>query len=201
VAVVALAAACGSSTAATSTSNAGASCGPAAARTLAASSGARVYVQSGAVYACTPRSARRYRLGSAGRCIGGARVGPAAAAGPVVAYAVTRCGVDTGSATVVVRLLSDGSQLLDHPALTAAPGPESFQSVGSIVVNRGGAAAWIATSNSILSHRRITQVVEATRAGVRALASGAGIDVRSLRLHGSTLSWSAGGASHSARLG
>ncbi|MGI9183775.1 MAG: hypothetical protein ACR2GZ_02245 [Solirubrobacteraceae bacterium] len=40
-------------------------------------------------------------------------------------YAVTTCGVDTGSAAVVVRRLSDGARQFAHAAADAA-GPEGY---------------------------------------------------------------------------
>jgi hypothetical protein len=198
--VVVVLAACGSSAAVTS-SAALKGCGPAGAHTLASSAGARVYAHGGSVYACSRSSGRSYRLGDARQCIAGARVGPAAAAGAVVAYAIERCGVDTASAAVVVRRVTNGEQLSRHAAFSGPPGPESFQAVGSIVVNRSGHAAWIASDHSIVSHHLFAQVLETSGSGVRMLASGETIALGSLRLHGSRLTWTAGGAQHSATLG
>lgn len=202
VGAMAILAACGSSAAAPSSPvlAGGARCGPAAGRTLVASSGARVYELGGLVYACAPGGSRRYRLGDATRCLSSARVGPAAAAGGVVAYAVVRCETDTSTAKVVVQRVSDGRVLFGHPALSAPTGPEALQSVGSIVVSRGGAVAWIATSDSIVTHRRQAQVIEASGSRVRVLDNRAAIGVRSLRLHGTKLTWRVGGAQRSARL-
>ena len=198
VVVVALAA-CGSSAAVTS-SAALKLCGPRGAHTLASSTGARVYAQGGSVYACSRSNGRFYRLGDARQCVAGARVGPAAAAGGVVAYAVERCGVDTATASVVVRRVSDGNQLARHAAFAGPPGPESFQAVGSIVVNRRGRAAWITSTHSVVSHHLSVQVIEASGSGARVLASGGTIAPDSLRLHDSRLTWTAGGQRHSATL-
>lgn len=199
-------AACGSSAAAPSQSSssgqaASAHCGPASAHTLAASSGARVFSLAGVVYGCAPGTGRRYELGSASRCIGSARVGPVAASGDLAAYAVQTCGVDLATATVAVRRLSDGRRLYSHVALTASPGPESFESVGSIALDRDGALGWIASASSIASHRRLTQVLARNGSGARVLATGSNIRTDSLRQRGSRLTWSADGAQHSAPLG
>jgi len=55
-------------------------------------------------------------------------------------YAVERCGIDTGTTLVEVRRFSDGRRLFSQAAVPAA-GVESFDSVGSIVINGGGALA------------------------------------------------------------
>ncbi len=193
-------AACGSSGAATSVGDRAATCGPPAAHTLASSDGARVYAQGGSVYACSRASGRAYRLGDARRCIAAARVGPAAAAGGVVAYAVERCGVDTATAVVVVRRVSDGKRLSRHGVAPGPRVPEAFPEVGSIVVDRRGHAAWIASVHSVVLNHLFAQVAETAGAGTRVLASGATIALGSLRLHGSRLTWTAGGVRHSATL-
>jgi hypothetical protein len=168
---------------------------------VAVSSEARVYSVGGAVYGCSPGSSRHYRLGNTGSCINSTRVGPVAAASNLAAYASTSCGVDTGSTQVIVRRLSDGRQLSSHPATTGLIAPESYQSVGSIVVDGSGHAAWIGSLSSIVRHGQETQVNAAGSSGVKVLATGSDIQVNSLKLHGSTLTWTAGGKQHSATLG
>jgi hypothetical protein len=198
-------AACGSSAAApggsasSSASSAGSGCGPVAARTLAASSAARVYVQSGAVYGCATGSRRRYLLGHTSFCNNSDRVGPMVVAGRMAGYAVTRCGVDTGSATVDVRRLSDGARVFSHAAASAI-GPESYVSVTGIVATPGGGVAWIARASSIVGHRSATGVFARRGSGVRQLDAGAGIGPSSLRLEGARVSWQDGSARRSAPL-
>src|SRR5205807_5844094 len=89
-------------------------------------------------------------LGQAKVCVASTRVDHLALAGDVVAYGLQQCGVDTGIASVPVRRLSDGKRLSWYSAVTGSVGPESFESVNSIVVKRDGAVAWIATLNSII---------------------------------------------------
>ena len=209
VVVVAVAlAACGSSSAAPSASSsasastAAARCGPASAHTLAASAQARVYSSSGVVYGCTPGAERSYRLGSARSCEGSSRVAPVTTAGRLAAYGVMRCGIDFGTAEVVVRRLSDGAQLFSHAAGTIAAGPESFGSVGSIVASPSAAVAWIGVDHSILAHRLAAQVIaRAGSGGVRVLQTSPRIVPGSLRLHDGTLTWRVGSQTRSARLG
>ncbi len=189
--------ACGSSAA-----GATASCGARGARTLAASTKARVYAHGGSVYACAGTGGRSYRLGSASRCIAGARVGPVTAAGTAVAYAVTRCGVDTASASVTVLRVSDGKQLLTRAAFSGPSAPEAFQAVGSIVVNRKGHVAWIVSDHSIATHHVVAQVIAARGSThTRVLATGSAIGLGSLRLDRQRLTWTAGGVQHSATMG
>jgi len=176
-------------------------CGPATARTLAASSEARVYSLAGLVYGCAPGSGHRYRLGNTSQCNSSNRVGPVAVAAKLAAYASERCGIDTGSTLVEVRRLSDDRGLFSHPASSLSIGPEGFQAVGSIVIDRRGELAWIVSQSSLATHRHQTQVVEAGGSGVHVLETGTSIQGSSLRLHGSKLTWKAGGSERSAKLG
>jgi hypothetical protein len=201
-------AACGSSSASpqtapspTASSSGSARCGPSGAHTLAASHLARVYVLGGGVYGCSLGGDRSFRLGNDARSIREERVGPLALAGRDAAYGLTRYGVDTLSATVIVERLSDGKQLHNSSATSRPLGPEFFQSVKSILVKSDGAVAWVANAGSIISGRPAE--VEVNRADMRGallLDSGAGIDPRSLRLHNSTVTWRHGSATRSATL-
>lgn len=195
VALVALAA-CGSS----SGMAAPARCGPSEARTLAADRVARVYYSGGAVYGCTGGGRKSYRLGASARSIREGRVGPVALAGAAVAYGLSRFGVDTVSAQVVVRNLSDGSRLHSEPATIRPPGPEHFQSVAAVVVRADGAVAWIGQGGSLVRRGGDVEVGKADAHGRALLDSGSGIDQRSLGLRGSSVTWRHGGATRSARL-
>lgn len=139
-------------------------------------------------------------LGSATICNGVGHAGPAAIAGRLAAYALERCGVDTGSATVIVRRLSDGKEIRRQQAWTLTVGPESYVSVGSVVVNRSGSIAWIASESSIVSHGHGIEVAERTGNSVRRLDSCSGIAAGSLRLRGTRLTWRDGTATRSATL-
>ena len=178
----------------------GAVCGPSKAHTLAADSLARVYSRDGKVYGCAKGSHSSYVLGSASHSVGQARVGPIALAGVDVAYGKTTSGEDVISAEVVVRNLTDGRVLRDHPATAGNFGPETAQRVDSIVVKPDGSVAWIATVNSIISHRGTTQVRKSDRSSRASLDSGRKIKPDSLRLHGSKLSWIDGSVTKTAAL-
>jgi hypothetical protein len=124
-----------------------------------------------------------------------------AVAGLLVALASERCGVDTGSTVVQVKLLPAARTLISHIAL-ASPGPESYTSVGSIVIAGSGAVAWIAHGGSIIAQHSVSEVVAETAShGIRVLDHGAGIVLASLRLSGSRISWRDGSSRHSASLG
>jgi len=153
------------------------------------------------VYGCSLGGLRSFRLGNEARSIREGRVGPLAVAGRDAAYGLSRYGVDTLPATVIVERLIDGKQLHNSSATTQPLGPEFFQSVESIVVRSDGAVAWVAKAGSIISRRPAD--VEVNRTDTRGrllLDSGAGIDPKSLRLHDSTVSWRHGSATHSATL-
>ena len=201
VALLAFLASSGSSAASSGTAAAPAAghCGPAAAARLASSPEARVYSWHGAVFGCAFAESHQFRLGSAARSIREARVSPVAVAGVNAAYGLSNFGVDTIRASVVVRRLTDGTQLKELAA-TRAVGAESFESVGSVVVRPDGAVAWIGSLHSIIGHRSVTEVHEASSAGDRVLDSGLGIDSTSLRVRGDTLSWVNSGVTRHATL-
>jgi hypothetical protein len=150
------------------------------------------------VYGCAGR--RQYLLGQSSACIRSAQVGPVAVEGALAAYALERCGVDTGSSEVIVRSLTNGHQLKAARATTKPVGPESYVTVRSVVIKADGAVAWIALASSLLAHRRDTEVHKSDQHGQRLLDSGGGIDPGSLRLHGSKLTWRDGGGKRSATL-
>ncbi len=195
-------AACGAASVAPSparpTATALAGCGPANARTLAASAAARIYALRQAVFGCSAHTGRRFRLGNATLCIGTQRVGPFAVTGELTAYGSERCGIDTGSTEVIVRRLSDGRQLTADRATSLPLGAESYQSVDSIALGADGDVAWIAVGNSIVMHRTDVEVHKQDRNGERLLDRGAGIHPASLRLSGSKLTWKHGSATRSA---
>lgn len=167
-------------------------CGPKGATTLAASRVARVYVTANRVYGCSRRGTRTFLLGQRATCIQAVRVDPVVVAGTFAAYGSERCGVDTGNTEVIVRRMSDG-KTLRSAAATSPPGVESFQSVGSLVLKRDGAVAWIGRGSSIGLHTHKTEVYKADRHGsVQLLDAGVAIRSGSLVLNGSRLSWKHG---------
>jgi hypothetical protein len=196
-------AACGSSAAGSTSHGDGAdsSCAPARARVLASDAVAEVFDLSGTVYGCAGQARNSYRLGTSRFCNNADLVGPVALSGSVAAYGVMRCGVDTGEAQVAVRRLTDGKLLHTAEATSHVPGPEAYQSVGSVVVRTDGAVAWIGAARSIISRRRLVEVHRLDRRGGAILDQGAGIAASSLRLRGLRLSWTDSGRRRSATLG
>jgi hypothetical protein len=175
-------------------------CGPSSARTLAGDRVARVYAVKGDVYGCSDRGARSWRLGRESICIGSPEVQAPAVAGRLAAYGLKTCGIDFGSAEVVVTRLTDGRVLRRAAAVTGPLGAESYQSVDAVVLDPAGAAGWIAEGQSIISHNGAIEVHSLDAGGARRLDSGRGIDPRSLRLAGTTLSWRHSGRRRSATI-
>jgi len=132
-------------------------------------------------------------------CVATARVAPVTVAGRLAAYGLEQCGIDTGFTEVVVRRLSDGRVPHDVNA-TSPAGPESYQTVDSLVLKPDGAVAWIGTGSSIGTHAVLTEVRRVDRRGEALLDSGAAVRSRSLRLRGSLLSWTHGRTSRTATL-
>ena len=164
-------------------------CGPANAKTLATSHAARVYGSAHGVYGCAAGAGRTYRLGQRPTCVGAARIAPVVVTGILAGYGAERCGVDTASAEVIVRRLTDGRVLTRVPATTTSVGAEFFQSVTALVLKGDAAVAWIAVNRSIISTNSATEVHRDDRAGSALLDSGAGIATRSLRRDGSLVTW------------
>jgi hypothetical protein len=141
------------------------------------------------VFGCSVKGHKVFALGQTTSCVRSRRVAPVTVAGELAAYGLEQCGVDTGSTNVVVRRLTDGASLRSLPATTKPLGPESYQSVSSLVLKGDGAVAWIGVGHSIVRRGSSAEVHRADRRGQALLDSGTAIDPRSLRLHGSTLSW------------
>ena len=178
------------------------SCHPSG-KTLAHDSAAAVYATGGGVYGCADSAGIAYKLGSTGTCVQSARIDHVALAGTVAAFGLERCGVDTGTTMIEVRRLTDNHAVLPvEPAITGPLGAESYESVGSLVVRRDGAVAWIARGDSIVGHGPTE--VELHRVDSHEhqtlLDSGAGIASGSLRLRGSRLTWRHGQAKRHATL-
>jgi len=194
VALLVFVASCGSSAARVPSGSSAGPCGPRSARTVATNGQVRLYARGQVVYGCSVARGRSFRLGSVTRSIRESRVGPVAVAGDLAAYGLTNFGVDTVRASIVVRRLTDGKVVSEFPA-TRAIGAESFQRIGSVAVRASGAVAWIGSETSIVVGRRaVTEVHSADADGDRVLDSGPTIVATSLRLRGSTLSWTDGGA-------
>lgn len=176
-------------------------CGPSSAKTLVADAVARIYERGGQVFGCAQGAPRSYLLGSSSRSPRQSRAGPVALAGRVAAYGLSSYGVDTVSAAVVVRRLSDGKQLRDDGAVTRPSGPESFDAVERVVLKRDGSIAWTASARSVISEHVSELEVNRDDARGRALLdSGPRIATGSLRLRGSRLTWRDGSATRSATL-
>lgn len=162
---------------------------------MAANARVRVFLLRGTVYGCSLRTHNQFRLGIVKNCQTAARVGPVVVAGDEAAYGLERCGIDTGSTEVIVRRLTDGRQLRSEASIAGMLGPESFESVDSLVLKPDGAAAWIATGKSIVHvGSKLVELHRVDSRGSALLDSGTAIKPGSLVLHGSRLSWRHGGA-------
>lgn len=192
-------------------------CGPARARTLAADSLVRVFQTGAGVYGCSAKTGLRTKLGPVGPCFEDNQlVAPVAVAGELVAYGLESCGVDTESAQVVVRRLSDGRVLLNDAASTSVffnpvsdvspraanspslvggcdlgQGTDGAICVSSLVLAHGG-VAWISVLILPDGARDTMKVHRVDRRGKQILDTSPKIAPGSLRLRGSRLSWKHG---------
>lgn len=180
---------------------AGAVCGPAHAKTFASNRAARVYSKGGNVYGCARTGDQSFLLGTVGNSFSEGRVGPVALAGVDVAYGLTTYGVDTVSAQVVVKSLTNGAVVRQESSWTGPVAAEFFQMVDAIVVKKDGSVAWIATAGSIISSNATTTEVEKSdHASGTLLDKSKQIKQHSLRLRGSKLTWKDGSATQRSTL-
>ena len=168
-------------------------------RTLAQDGSARVYSSGQTVYGCANSTGTPYNLGSARFCNLTPCPDHFAFAGTIVAYGLNRFGIDTGTTTVVVRRLTDG-HILHQDAATSHGLVEGVMSAASVVVKRDGSDAWIGTDRSIIGHGSLAEVHRHDQRGAAVLESSASLDLSSLRLHGSQLTWRDGGATRRSTL-
>jgi hypothetical protein len=177
-----------------------ASCVPAAARTLRVSGAARIYSQGSVLYGCL--GTRRTRLGP----LRGTVPFPATR---VTLYALSdryagidrvQMGVDTFNSAVSLVDLRTGATLATAPAAAPEPRPESFITVGSMVVDARGTLAWIGQRSAIGVPAPSFEVHALNAASDRLLAAGAAIAAKSLTLRGETISWREHGRTRSATL-
>lgn len=149
------------------------------------------------IFGCAYRHKRIYELGPppGGSSSGYAGVDKETLAGPIVAYESFWAGMNEGLSSnhVVVRNLLNGRVL--HRVLTGTsptpnPNNKGIGSVVAFVVKRDGAVAWMLE----VGHPPFEYQVHAVdKHGSRVLASGPDIDPSSLKLTGSTLSWTQNG--------
>lgn len=178
----------------------GASCVPAAGKTLRSSGAARIYSVGSGLYGCL--GARRTRLGP----LRGTVPFPATR---ITLYTLSsgyagtdrlQMGVDTLNSTVSLVNLHTGATVGTAPGTTPERRAESFITVTAMVVDAKGTLAWIGERSAIGVPAPTYEVHALNAARDRLLASSATIVATSLRLHGETFSWRQGGHVRSATL-
>lgn len=147
-----------------------------------------------AIYGCLVASRRRVRLQTA------ANVGKVALKRTTVAYSTSQVeGVDTVATNITVAEISPGRRLYTVPAGNIAIAPR-FVTVDALAVAPAGAVAWIQHGGSTESPGYSVYAAAQSKPQDHRLASGTGINPRSLRLEGDTVSWVDGGQRRSARI-
>ncbi len=192
------------------------SCGPAKDTTLLADSRARIYSppeskpQFGEpiVYGCLVSTGHSIKLSPLPRTAGwraGGMYGPFALTVPWAAGAVTLSrGRDAHGLSVAARNLQTG-QIKSCLVGGGHGSPRSTGGVGSIALKRNGSLAWagharIGQSGEIERQFPPREIVACDSEGERLLDSGESIDLYSLKLHGSKLTWTDAGETRSATL-
>jgi hypothetical protein len=177
-----------------------ASCVPTAAKTLLKSGSARLYSQGTQLYGCL--GSRRTRLGALRGTVPfpATRIALYTLSSRFAGIDSADMGVDTFSSTVALFDLRSGARIATAAATTPERRAESFLTVASMVVDVKGTLAWIGQRSAIGVTTPTFEVHALNASGNRLLASGAQIAPKSLRLHGETLTWQAGGQTRSATL-
>jgi hypothetical protein len=196
--ILAAAAVLGAAVAAADARPAPSSCAPPHAKILATSGNARIYSLTGAIYGCL---GHRDTLLAGGPSSGPAtRVGLYALAGRYAGTDVVQMGVDTLSSTVFVTDLGSGATVATAAATTPENRAESFTSVSALRVTSSGALAWIGRRSAIGASTPIYEVHTLRGRSNHLLATSTAIAPHSLALKGSTLSWTQGGRTRTARM-
>ena len=177
-----------------------ASCAPSATKTLLKAGPARLYSQGTQLYGCL--GSRRTRLGALRGTVPfpAKRVALYVLSSRFAGTDTANMGVDTFSSTVALFDLRSGARIATAAATTPERRAESFLTVASMVVDANGTLAWIGQRSAIGVPTPTLEVHALNAAGNRLLASGAHISPKSLRLHGETLTWQAGGHTKSTTL-
>ncbi|MGH2851650.1 MAG: hypothetical protein ACRDLP_13650 [Solirubrobacteraceae bacterium] len=196
--ILAAAVVLGAAVAAADASSAPSSCAPPHAKILATSGNARIYSLTGAIYGCL---GHRDTLLAGGPSSGPAtRVGVYALAGRYAGTDVVQMGVDTLSSTVFVTDLGSGGTVATAAATTPENRAESFTSVSALKVTSSGALAWIGRRSAVGVPKATFEVHTLRGGSNHLLATSTAIAPHSLALKGSTLSWSQGGRTRTARM-
>jgi hypothetical protein len=190
-------------------------CEPKAARSIASTSKVRVYSlpanadeKSPRLFGCLAGTLHSYRLNATpkhpifgeGRSVSVSSEAISIAA-PRVSYAETFYGVDTSVLAIAIKDLSKGTTAYCKVAFTEAPAPKPV--VTKIAISATWSVGWIGRSRPVQQSGRspLTPSVGACdSAGSRVIESGNGLDLQSLTLRGSRLTWLNGGKQHSAKL-
>jgi len=182
-------------------------CAPQGAKVTAEDGAGMVYALGNAVYACSAASGHSTKLGSSGFAggPGAARVGPVALAGPYVAYGTHTMGIDTGSSQVLLRRLSTGRVIGTWSGFPTVLGPESSTTIEAVVAQPSGSFAWIVSGESIIHSSSFNVGVYEARLRVHGVSvgpldQGRLIAPKSLKLHGTQLSWRHGSQTRHATL-
>lgn len=186
-----------------------AACSATGTRTLAANPEVRLYREApppgqgatGPVYGCLKSSGKSRRIGPTQRRGWSASIGgPFALKGTWAAAIEDRqVGKDTTRVFVAVRDIRAQTRWGRRCLIGSADRPSQLPAVRLLLVNKDGALAWVAITPSPTGRAPLLGVCDAQ--GTRILDSGAGLEIESVELRGSTLSWMNAGGPRSAQLG
>lgn len=193
------------------------SCGARGGRTLTSGRSIRIYVLSKTVhefdhdaqvplvFGCVKPAGHPRLLGSTSSSfavterIGLMHPETLVSAAPWVAYPLLETGGGYSSLMVITTNLRTNAR--GDCSAGGAVAREPVPSVSDIALGRAGSVVWAGESNFDTRYAMVPMVVScAYWSGERVLESGAGIDLHSLSLHGSILTWMNEGATRSAVL-
>jgi len=178
-------------------------CGPSNAATIAGNSQVRVYRQAGKgtasiVFGCVRGSRKTSRIGPIPPAGRKAVVhGPITVNGKWVAAVEERPDGATGW-RVYVTSRNAGTSKGRHCLIGSGDSKSKAPAVRVVLMNANGGLAWAAITPTPNGRAPIIGACDSQ--GNRVLDSGAGVEIKTLELHGSTVSWENAGGPRTARL-
>ena len=177
------------------------------ARTVVANRHVRIFNAShakhgGLTFGCLRSADRAYALGFVGECQNNDVVDTAVVAGTFAALNVNTCGLASSESRIALVTLRNGHVVFASEPLSTPGDPDGYDAIRGMVVTPRGRMAWVAVriARGVVVAAEVRRRAHGPDRRSVLLDSGSDIDPRSLRRHGSRVSWVKGGVARSAAL-
>jgi hypothetical protein len=153
-------------------------------------------------FGCLRSADRAYALGIVGECQNNDVVDTAVVAGTLAALNVNTCGLASSESRIALVTLRDGHVVFASTPLSTPGDPDGHDAIRGMVLTPRGRMAWLAVRlarGGIVAAEVRRRAHGPDRHSI-VIDSGSDVDPRSLRRHGSRVSWVKGGVARSAEL-